>query len=89
MHIGVFGGTFNPIHYGHLRTAKRVTRTYSLDLCLLMVANSPPDKNMQYGILPSQRYEMAARAERIAKLFEHTGIRFRGASWRHKLYMIR
>lgn len=62
MHIGVFGGTFNPIHYGHLRTAKRVTRTYSLDLCLLMVANSPPDKNMQYGILPSQRYEMAARA---------------------------
>ena len=41
MHIGVFGGTFNPIHYGHLRTAKRVTRTYSLDLCLLMVAEQP------------------------------------------------
>jgi nicotinate-nucleotide adenylyltransferase len=42
--IGVFGGTFDPIHIGHLVTAVNVRHELSLDVVLFVVANVPWQK---------------------------------------------
>ncbi|CAN5651461.1 nicotinate-nucleotide adenylyltransferase [soil metagenome] len=44
MRIGVFGGTFDPIHVGHLVTAVNVRHALDLDRVLLVVANDPWQK---------------------------------------------
>ena len=41
--IGVFGGTFNPVHIGHLRTALEIREQLARDeLRLLPLAHPPP-----------------------------------------------
>ena len=40
--LGVFGGTFNPIHNGHLRSALEVRESLALERVLLMPAAQPP-----------------------------------------------
>ncbi len=44
MRIGILGGTFNPIHIGHLNPAKEVMRKLKLDKVLVIPAYSPPHK---------------------------------------------
>ncbi len=44
MKIGVFGGTFNPVHYGHIRTAEKLMDQAKLDQILFVVAGKPPHK---------------------------------------------
>ncbi len=44
MHIGLFGGTFNPIHIGHLRAALEVKEGFGLDEVVLIPAALPPHK---------------------------------------------
>ncbi len=44
MRIGVFGGTFNPIHYGHLRAAEEVKEALSFDKVLFVPSGTPPLK---------------------------------------------
>ncbi len=45
MRVGLFGGTFDPPHLGHLVTAVNVRYVLKLDLVVLMVANDPWQKN--------------------------------------------
>jgi nicotinate-nucleotide adenylyltransferase len=42
--IGVLGGTFDPIHYGHLAVAEECRATLDLDLVLFLPAGDPPHK---------------------------------------------
>ena len=44
MRIGLFGGTFNPVHFGHLRAALEVKEGYDLDEVILIPAALPPHK---------------------------------------------
>jgi nicotinate-nucleotide adenylyltransferase len=44
LRIGLFGGTFDPPHVGHLVTAVNVRHALALDTVVLMVANSPWQK---------------------------------------------
>ena len=44
MRIGLFGGTFNPIHLGHLRAALEVKSGFELDKIFLIPAAVPPHK---------------------------------------------
>ncbi|NLH49897.1 MAG: nicotinate-nucleotide adenylyltransferase [Myxococcales bacterium] len=43
--IGLFGGTFNPIHLGHLRVAEEVREAQALDRVIFIPAADPPHKN--------------------------------------------
>lgn len=42
--VGIFGGTFNPIHLGHLRAAEEVCEQLALDELLLVPSAEPPHK---------------------------------------------
>lgn len=44
MRVGLFGGSFNPIHFGHLRAAEEVREILNLDLVYFVPAASPPHK---------------------------------------------
>jgi nicotinate-nucleotide adenylyltransferase len=44
MRIGIFGGTFNPVHIGHLRAALEVKEGFGLDEVVLIPAALPPHK---------------------------------------------
>jgi nicotinate-nucleotide adenylyltransferase len=44
MRIGLFGGTFNPVHIGHLRSALEVKESFALDEVFLIPAAAPPHK---------------------------------------------
>lgn len=52
--IGLFGGTFDPPHVGHLVTAVNVRHALSLDLVILMVANIPWQKEGSRWITPAE-----------------------------------
>jgi nicotinate-nucleotide adenylyltransferase len=43
--IGVFGGTFNPVHYGHLRAAEETREILGLDKVLFIPSGNPPLKS--------------------------------------------
>ncbi len=45
--MGIFGGTFNPIHHGHLRSALDICSVLSLDSIMLMPAFMSPHKTQQ------------------------------------------
>lgn len=61
--IGLFGGTFDPPHVGHLVTAVNVRHALELDLVVLMVANVPWQKLGSRAITPAgQRLAMVEAA---------------------------
>ncbi|MCQ8118740.1 nicotinate-nucleotide adenylyltransferase [Methylomonas rosea] len=43
--IGVYGGTFNPVHYGHLRTALEVKELFELEQLRLIPCRLPPHRD--------------------------------------------
>ena len=43
--IGILGGTFDPIHLGHIQPARQVFFKYSLDKLLIIPAHKPPHKS--------------------------------------------
>jgi nicotinate-nucleotide adenylyltransferase len=44
--LGVYGGTFNPVHYGHLRTALEVKQAFELDEIRLIPCHDPPHRGL-------------------------------------------
>lgn len=63
MKIGVYGGTFNPPHLGHLTAARAVFELLKLDKLLLVPAGLPPHKALPAGSpTAEQRLEMTRLA---------------------------
>jgi len=59
MRIGLFGGTYNPIHLGHLRAAVEVQEGFSLDKIYLIPCAIPPHTKSGHVAGAQERYEMA------------------------------
>ncbi|OGX47930.1 MAG: nicotinate (nicotinamide) nucleotide adenylyltransferase [Omnitrophica WOR_2 bacterium RIFOXYB2_FULL_38_16] len=60
--IGILGGTFNPVHIGHLAIAQRARENLGLDKVFFVPSNLPPHKSSK-NVLPSaQRYHMVQMA---------------------------
>ncbi|MHB1546789.1 MAG: nicotinate-nucleotide adenylyltransferase [bacterium] len=72
MKIGIFGGTFNPVHFGHLRAAEEVAQTF-LDKVIFIPTNITSNKKMQ-DINPENRIEMLNIAIKNHKKFESSDI---------------
>ena len=63
MKIGIYGGTFNPPHLGHVTAARAVFELLKLDLLLVVPDRQPPHKTLPEGSpTPEQRLEMTRLA---------------------------
>jgi nicotinate-nucleotide adenylyltransferase len=63
LRIGLFGGTFDPPHVGHLVTAVNVRHALNLDIVILMVANDPWQKSGSRDVTTAQdRFAMVEAA---------------------------
>ncbi|MGP1585120.1 MAG: nicotinate-nucleotide adenylyltransferase [Schwartzia sp. (in: firmicutes)] len=60
--VGILGGTFDPIHVGHLMMAEAVRGEYRLDEILFIPAASPPHKQGQRITAAAHRYLMTVLA---------------------------
>ena len=68
--IGVYGGTFNPIHNTHIGIAKAALSQYKLDKVYFLVAGTPPHKNTADGISDFNRLEMVRLAIKDIPYFD-------------------
>jgi nicotinate-nucleotide adenylyltransferase len=59
MKLGVLGGTFDPIHNGHVAAAEAAAQTLDLDTMTLIPSHLPPHRHDPVGATGAQRYEMA------------------------------
>ncbi len=62
MRLGIFGGTFNPIHMGHLITAEHVREAFDIDRLIFVPSARPPHKPSPELIDGVHRLEMARLA---------------------------
>jgi nicotinate-nucleotide adenylyltransferase len=69
MNIGLFGGSFDPIHRGHLTLAQTAASRYSLRQVLFVPANVPPHKQKQPLTAFIHRYAMVVLATQDEKGF--------------------
>jgi nicotinate-nucleotide adenylyltransferase len=68
--IGIMGGTFDPIHFGHLVTAEEARINFELDKVIFVPTGNPPHKK-DYEVTDSEhRYLMTALATNNNPFFE-------------------
>jgi nicotinate-nucleotide adenylyltransferase len=91
MRLGIFGGTFNPVHLGHLRTAEEVKYKLGLDKIIFVPSGKPPLKDRD-SVAASHRYAMVALAVASNRGFavSDVEVRKKGKSYTvHTLQMLR
>jgi nicotinate-nucleotide adenylyltransferase len=62
MAVGIFGGTFDPVHIGHLRVAEEVREACGLEKVLFMPVSSPPHKKGRSTTEPETRLKLLGLA---------------------------
>lgn len=62
MKLGLFGGTFDPIHWGHLRSAEEVAESFGLDRVYFIPASIPPHKRGETTTPAEDRLKMVRLA---------------------------
>jgi len=67
MNLGFFGGTFDPIHKGHIEILKAAAKSGFLDKILVVPSAVPPKKSIMNVSFASYRYEMVEMTLRDLK----------------------
>jgi len=76
MRIGILGGTFNPVHYGHLVVASEVKDRLKLDKIIFVPVGKAPHRKIK-GATADERYEMLCLATKHNSSFEVSPIEIR------------
>jgi nicotinate-nucleotide adenylyltransferase len=69
MNVALFGGTFDPIHRGHLAIARAARRRFKLDVVYFVPADVPPHKQQWPISVFEHRYAMVTLATASEKTF--------------------
>jgi nicotinate-nucleotide adenylyltransferase len=77
MKIGILGGTFNPVHIGHLILAEEAREKLGLDKVIFIPANLPPHKDNIDIADPQARLKMLKLAAKGNKYFAVSDIEIR------------
>lgn len=89
MKLGILGGTFDPIHYGHLRIAEEACEELGLEKVLLIPGASPPHKGKR-DISPfSDRFAMTRMAAEGSPILEVTDLEGRREGFSYSIDTIR
>ncbi|MEG0477167.1 MAG: nicotinate-nucleotide adenylyltransferase [Raoultibacter sp.] len=75
--LGIMGGTFDPIHIGHLACAEQARDTFDLDAVIFVPAGNPVFKKNQIITPAAQRLEMCRLAVRSNPSFDVSDIEIR------------
>ncbi len=70
MRLGIFGGTFNPIHIGHLRAAEEVRESLGLERIIFVPSYLPPHKELSHNVTGARRLEIVEMALKSNPFFE-------------------
>ena len=62
MRLGIYGGTFAPVHNAHVRAAESFGREFCLDKLMIIPAGIPPHKAVAEDDSPTRRFEMCRLA---------------------------
>lgn len=76
MKLGIFGGTFNPIHYGHLIVAEEVKERLGLDRIIFVPSGNPPLKDKELADA-KHRYKMVKLAVSRNRAFTVSDIEYK------------
>lgn len=87
--IGVFGGSFNPIHNGHIHLAKVVRDELCLDKVIFVPSSNPPHKDSDEFESNEDRLEMCRLAIADFKEFEVSGYELESKEVDFTVYTIR
>lgn len=69
MKIGIFGGTFNPIHHAHLRIAEEIREHFLLSRVIFVPAATPPHKPLADDLSFNERLRMVELAVQGNRFF--------------------
>ena len=72
--IGILGGTFNPIHHGHLILGQAAKEEFGLDEILVMPTKNPAYKTISGGVSEQNRVDMIKLAIRDFPYFKFSDI---------------
>ncbi|MCL6634489.1 MAG: nicotinate-nucleotide adenylyltransferase [Peptococcaceae bacterium] len=74
MGLGVMGGTFDPVHYGHLVTAEGARYEFGLEKVIFVPAGQPPHKPGRVITGPGHRFAMTRLAVQSNPFFEASSL---------------
>ena len=57
LRLGIYGGTFNPVHYGHLLNAESIREEFNLDRVIFIPSKIPVHKTIDSSISGDDRFE--------------------------------
>ena len=83
--IGIMGGTFDPIHYGHIVTAEEVRRGFHLDEVVFVPSGNPPHKKGRRITPAEHRLAMTELAVRGEEGFSVSDIEIRRGGYSYAL----
>jgi len=85
---GIYGGTFNPVHYGHLINAEYVRESFGLDRIIFIPAKKPVHKEMTEYASPEDRIAMLSAAVKGNEYFSVSDIEVSRESDSYTIYTI-
>lgn len=87
--LGLFGGTFNPIHIGHIKMAEAARKEYKLDCVYFIPCGVPPHKPKKDLIPAKERFELVKKAIRGKKYFKILDVEIRSKRKSYTINTIR